>query len=189
MLLVNLCQKLLFLHQLTNNMTTNCSFFLKIISSEYWQNMLCTQIVVVFKKNSKTNISWLGYIPALIEFLWRDKGNNHYIVHCVRIEPLQVNNCQKFLFLHQLTNNMTTDCSLNHVFSKWKFQVQNMLCTQIVFCFAIQNNLCTQHVLSLEFSCTEVGIQWSILCILWVSWCKNKGFWHRFTCTANPNPV
>ena len=24
---------------------------------------------------------------------------------------------------------------------------QNMLCTQIVFCFDIQNNLCTQHVL------------------------------------------
>ena len=26
---------------------------------------------------------------------------------------------------------------------------QNMLCTQIGFCFDIQNNLCTQHVLSL----------------------------------------
>ena len=26
---------------------------------------------------------------------------------------------------------------------------QNMLCTQIVFCFDIQNNLCTQHVLSM----------------------------------------
>ena len=24
---------------------------------------------------------------------------------------------------------------------------ENMLCTQIVFCFDIQNNLCTQHVL------------------------------------------
>ena len=35
---------------------------------------------------------------------------------------------------------------------------ENMLCTQIVFsfCFDIQNNLCTQHVLSLEFSCTEL---------------------------------
>jgi hypothetical protein len=27
--------------------------------------------------------------------------------------------------------------------------VENMLCTQIGFCFDIQNNLCTQHVLSL----------------------------------------
>ena len=43
---VNLCQKLLFLHQLAHNMTTDCSFFMKIVSSEYLQNMLCTQIVV-----------------------------------------------------------------------------------------------------------------------------------------------
>ena len=43
---VNLCQKLLFLHQLTNNLTTDCSLFMKIVSSEYLQNMLCTQIVV-----------------------------------------------------------------------------------------------------------------------------------------------
>ena len=32
--------------------------------------------------------------------------------------------------------------------------VENILCTQIVFCFrfGIQINLCTQHVLSLQFS-------------------------------------
>ena len=43
---VNLCQKVLFLHQLTHNMMTDCSLFMKIVSSEYLQNMLCTQIVV-----------------------------------------------------------------------------------------------------------------------------------------------
>ena len=48
--------------------------------------------------------------------------------------------------LHQLTHNMTTDCSLNYKFNKWKFQAQNMgktrgeheenmLCTQIGFLF------------------------------------------------------
>jgi hypothetical protein len=52
---------------------------------------------------------------------------------------------------------------------------ENMLCTQMVFCFDIQNNLCKQivllmfyscssHVLSLEFSCTEVVSQWTIFC-------------------------
>ena len=41
---------------------------------------------------------------------------------------VQVNLCQKLLFLLQLTYNMTTDCSLNYQFSKWKFQAQNMLC-------------------------------------------------------------
>ena len=40
---VNLCQKLLFLHQLTDN---RLFIFMKIVSSEYLQNMLCTQIVV-----------------------------------------------------------------------------------------------------------------------------------------------
>ena len=30
---------------------------------------------------------------------------------------LQVNLCQKLLFLHQLTHNMTTDCSLNYKFN------------------------------------------------------------------------
>ena len=35
-----------------------------------------------------------------------------------------------------------------------ELQVQNMLCTQIVFCFCfdIQNNLCTQH------ACTELVV-------------------------------
>ena len=30
---------------------------------------------------------------------------------------LQVNLCQELLFLHQLTHNMTTDCSLNYKFN------------------------------------------------------------------------
>ena len=37
---VNLRQKLLFLHQLTHNMTKDCSLFMKIVGSEYLQNML-----------------------------------------------------------------------------------------------------------------------------------------------------
>ena len=39
-------------------------------------------------------------------------------------KPLQVNLFQKLLFLHQLTHNMTTDCSLNYKFNTWKFQAQ-----------------------------------------------------------------
>ena len=37
---------------------------------------------------------------------------------------VQVNLCQKLLFLHQLTHNITTDCSLNYKFNTWKFQAQ-----------------------------------------------------------------
>ena len=36
----------LIFHQLTHNMMTNCSLFMKVVSSEYLQYMLCTQIVV-----------------------------------------------------------------------------------------------------------------------------------------------
>ena len=57
------------------------------------------------------------------------------------------------------TNNMTTDCSLNYKFSTRKFQAQNILCTQIVFCFDIQSKIFTQNVLSLEFLCTELAIK------------------------------
>ena len=39
---------------------------------------------------------------------------------------LQVNLCQHLLFLHQLTHNMTTDCSSIYLFNTWKIQAQNM---------------------------------------------------------------
>ena len=34
-----------------------------------------------------------------------------------KMDSLQVNLCQKLLFLHQLAHNMTTDCSLNYKFN------------------------------------------------------------------------
>ena len=40
------------------------------------------------------------------------------------------------LFMHHLTHNMTTDCSLNYKFNAWKFQAQT--CTEIVS--DIENN-------------------------------------------------
>ena len=64
---------------------------------------------------------------------------------------------------------------------------QNMLCTQIVFCLDIQNNLCTQHVLKVFWACNFHALNlWfneQSFVILWVSWCMNKCFWKRFTCT------
>ena len=33
------------------------------------------------------------------------------------VTQVQVNLCQKLLFMHQLTHNMTTDCSLNYKFN------------------------------------------------------------------------
>ena len=44
----------------------------------------------------------------------------------MKIVQIQVNLCQNLVFLHQLTNNMTTNFSLNYKFNTWKFQAQNM---------------------------------------------------------------
>ena len=67
---------------------------------------------------------------------------------------VQVNLCQKLLFLHQLTNNMTTDCSWNY-YENYKRRIW------------------AEHGQFHEQS----------FVILWVSWCKNKCFWKRFTCS------
>ena len=45
---------------------------------------------------------------------------------------LHVNLFQNHLFLHQLTHNMTKDCSLNYQFSTWKLQAQNIRRTYCV---------------------------------------------------------
>ena len=37
---------------------------------------------------------------------------------------VQVNLCQRLLFLHQLTHNTTTDCSLNYKFNTRKLQAE-----------------------------------------------------------------
>ena len=53
--------------------------------------------------------------------------------------------CQMLLFLHQLTHNLTTDCSWNYQFSTWKLQAQNMrrICSLLFMCWSgnLMNNL------------------------------------------------
>ena len=89
-------------------------------------------------------------------------------LHCIFV--LQVNDCQKLLFLHQLTHNMTTDCSLNYKFNTWKFQAQtwgeHVVCRN---CFwhseQFLNTACSPHVL------------------------QKKSFWQRFTCKNRKGTV
>ena len=84
---------------------------------------------------------------------------------------LQVNLFLKHLLLHQLTHNMTKVCSLNYKFSTWKLQAQNMFrtsCVHKLFLFwhseQFMYTTCSEHVLRLQFSCTELVIQWQIFC-------------------------
>ena len=97
---------------------------------------------------------------------------------------IQVNLCQRQLFLHQLTHNMTKDCSLNYEFSTSKLQAQYMLCTKIVLAVKTKQNCLHNMYWTCSFLvCIALIIQWTISChILRVSWCKNKCFWKRFIC-------
>ena len=88
-------------------------------------------------KSLKNHTAYL-YFPSLTSFF----QDNLFLSSRLTLRMFSL-----YLFLYQPTHNMTTDCSLNYEFSTWKFQAQNMFCTQIVFCFCfdIQNNWCTQH--------------------------------------------
>ena len=87
-----------------------------------------------------------------------------------------------------LPNNKTSLLQVNFFSEALLFAKhgENMLCTEIVLNVKKQflYTACSLHVLNLDFSCTywtcnSMNNQLS----LWVSWCKNKSFWQRFTCT------
>ena len=69
---------------------------------------------------------------------------------------VQVNLCQKLLFLHQLTHNMTTHCSLNY---EWSTYMKITSSEHVVYinCPECQNKTkttCSAGILSLQFSWT-----------------------------------
>ena len=68
---------------------------------------------------------------------------------------------------------------------------ENMLWTEIVL--NVKNHFCTQHVLSMFWAWNSYVLNFQFneqsVLILWVSWCKNKSFWQRFTCTVNYSKV
>ena len=107
------------------------------------------------------------YIALLLKyFLWNNVLSDDlgYFSKLV-----QVNLCQKLSFLHQLTHNMTIDCLLNCKFNTWKFQAQNkaktcrVLKLFLTFWTIFVHNTFSPG-LSLEFSCIELVIQWTICC-------------------------
>ena len=61
--------------------------------------------VQIFYISADGNVSAPSYPSTLFIF----KFKSEYSV--------QLNLCQKLLFLHQLTHNMTTDCSLNYKYN------------------------------------------------------------------------
>ena len=107
---------------------------------------------------------------------------------------LQVNQCQTFLFLHRVTHNMTTDCSLHYQFSACKFQAQNALRTccvhKLFFVFVLTFR--TIYVQNMFWERSELGIfiNWTgnstdnLLSYCWLVDARiPKCFWKRSTWT------
>ena len=102
------------------------------------------------------------------------------VIGCCRsVSLLQVNLRQKLSFLNQLTHNRVRDCSLS--FPR-KIQAHNMLCTKIVFLiFVLIFKTVFVFFLNLYFSLNSMSNLLSY-CGLF-SWCENKSFYQRYTCT------
>ena len=98
---------------------------------------------------------------------WRTGGNRGDGGWGERI--VQVNVCQKLLFLHQLTHNMTTDCSLNYKFNTWKLQAQtwgeHFFVQKLFLTFRtiFVHNICSPHVLQKEELLTKIYLYLKIL--------------------------
>ena len=94
---------------------------------------------------------------------------------CLALLKIQVNLCQKHSFLHQLTHNMTTDCSLNYKFSTRKLQVQYMLCTSNWFLFWHSEQFDVQR-----FVCTSLRDLWRVHSIFRFSFfCQSDQKWKK----------
>ena len=110
-------------------------------------------LLLIHCKNIKINNMRVKNIDRLLLswFNCLTKGLNH----------VQVNLFQKYLFLYQLTHNMTKYCSLNYKFNTWKFQAQTWG-EHVVYrnCFWHSEQYlyttCSPHVLKKEEPLTKI---------------------------------
>ena len=74
---------------------------------------------------------------------------------------VQVNLCQKLLFLSQLTHSMMTSCSLNYKFNTWKFQTK----TYVVYinCSKYQSKIKQKQFLYTTFSEHGIFMYWTVV--------------------------
>ena len=90
-----------------------------------------------------------------------------YLVHLLSTTwvLVQVNLCQELLFLHQLTHNVTSDCSFKYKFNSRKFKAQTWA-EHVVYrnCFWDSEQFlfttCSPHVLQKEELLTKIYLYW-----------------------------
>ena len=61
--------------------------------------------------------------------------------------------------------------------------LQNMLCTKIVLNIKTKTTICVHNMFCRYSELTIFMNNEQSVVILWVSWCKNKSIWQKFTCT------
>ena len=111
---------------------------LRISETFSWTTQYCDDV-----NNYNWFMTWLCFEILQCCHSWSTFGSPLLSKKPKTHNQVQVNLCQKLLFYHQLTHNMTTYCSMPE--NSNSEHGENMLCTEIDF--DIQNNLCTQHVL------------------------------------------
>ena len=89
---------------LTHKSNTSLAQLVQVLRSSELEDHL---VLPEFRIFSIISIQKFVVTNIFINF---DRADDTYYV-------VQVNLCQKLLFLHQLTHNMTTDCSWNYQFS------------------------------------------------------------------------
>ena len=60
----------------------------------------------------------------------------------------------------QYDNRLSNDLPAQYMKATSSEHEENMMCTQIVFCFDIQNNFCTQYVLPMFLACSFHVLNW-----------------------------
>ena len=119
---------------------------------KYIFNVLCIAIKVIYLSLKQAAARWHHFQkPCLVM-----DDITYLMVNDIHL--LQVNLCQNHLFLHQLTHNMTTDCSLNYKFSTWKLQAQNLGRTRVEHVVYISCSECQNKKQFVYTTCSELGI-------------------------------
>ena len=82
---------------------------------EEFPSKVCSTVSVVCSLTSY--ITFYVYNICISNFQGSGNILLWYVECRYKVQVVQVNLCQKLLFLHQLTHNMKTDCSLNYKFN------------------------------------------------------------------------
>ena len=167
---VNLCRKLLFLQQLTHNMTTDCWLFMKTVSSEYLQNMLCTQIVV-FVLFWLSEQFWYTTCSADVASFWKRFGCTCQYVIRTNLTNLVLKKHISWLasplFIHESTFTYVIDLYYVIYVHKSKYYLDNISLFHANWCMYLMQTANNDIIVSKNYLGHDIFIH---------KWCHQ---WHQ----------